>query len=202
MFIWTSPTKRPSIGEGDHHLLSSTIKLAASIYWPRIKEETLPKEKGIILDKERGVNPHMTVCPRCGKDGPEIMLLGNSDYLHECSSCGASIVHRKVCSRCPKCSSRDVKRIRRIGENERISGSLCDECSAKDKECEAAVKEGGVFWRCKDCGSAGALRKDSELAKKVRESAGIKPPDLVGIEFSKEEGCPVCGPNAVAPNDH
>ena len=37
--------------------------------------------KGILLDKELGVNPTMTYCPRCGGEHRNLLLLGEQANL-------------------------------------------------------------------------------------------------------------------------
>ena len=42
----------------------------------------------MYLDKEKGVNPVLTFCPRCGGDAPELILMGNKGYYQDCPNCG------------------------------------------------------------------------------------------------------------------
>jgi len=85
---------------------------------------------------------------------------------------------------------------RRLDDYEKIPMGLCDKCEANDVAMKKVVEEGGIYWKCSDCGSGGAIRCGSGLAQAVREQSGIKAPDPVGAEFSKND-CPVCGPNPV-----
>jgi len=68
-----------------------------------------------------------------------------------------------------------------------LPGGLCDAC----KEQIQIVKDGGVFFKCKDCGANGAIKKDAPLAKAVRKQMGIEAPEPCGVEFTKKD-CPVC----------
>lgn len=153
-------------------------------------------EPSITLSKDRGVNPRMTICVRCGKDTPTLALLGDGDYLHVCRSCNKTVLGKKGSRKCPACGAHALSMERRLDEYEKIPMGLCDECEAKDKEMHDVVKRGGVYWKCADCGSSGAIRAEAPLAKVVREQSGIKIPNPVGVEFSKND-CPVCGPSPV-----
>ncbi len=150
----------------------------------------------IRLHPKLGLNPHMTVCPRCGKDGPEIVLLGAQNYIYTCPSCEARSIGYPNFGKCPKCSS-IMTRDRQIEEWERLPGSICDECRQKQAAAEAVVKDGGVYWRCVDCKSSGALRK-CDYSERVRlaHGKGTRYEGPCGVELSKRD-CPVCGPNKV-----
>jgi hypothetical protein len=38
----------------------------------------------IVLHPKHGLAPHLTVCPNCGKDGNEIMLMGIKEFKQIC----------------------------------------------------------------------------------------------------------------------
>lgn len=146
----------------------------------------------IRLDPERGVNPCLTVCPRCGGESPELLLLGTSDWLHECAVCGITNVGPKGQLRCKVdgCGGR-LKLIRRLEEYERLPATEpCDACKAEIDEHKAIVEAGGIYWRCADCKASGVI-KSNEFAAEVRKAHGIDPPDPCGVEFTKEN-CPAC----------
>lgn len=144
----------------------------------------------------------MTICPTCGKDGPELLLLGDSDYLFKCRNCDMHILAgKRGPESCPKCKAHRTSRSefsleRRLDEFEKLPGSLCDACKKNQDEIKAAVVAGGVYWRCKDCRASGALQPHAAMAKHVREQMKIAAPEPCGIEFSVKE-CPACGPNKV-----
>lgn len=154
------------------------------------------------LHSEFGVNPHLTNCPQCGGESKELVLLGNNDKLYECTGCGTHYIGNVSPSeKCPNCKTKKNSKwvkIRTIGESERLSASEpCGKCKKLNAEVEAEVKAGGVFWKCEDCHSMGALRADSEMARAIREHTKIFAPDPVGITFSKTVRCPVCSAEAV-----
>lgn len=152
----------------------------------------------IRLHHEKGLNPKLTCCRNCRKD-VGIALPGADDGVYQClsSSCGIRSIGRPRDNSCPKCRN-SIRLERRLDEFEKLYIELCPDCEAKEDACAAEVKKGGVFWKCKDCGSAGALKAEVPLAKAVRKQSGIATPNPIGIEFSKEEMCPVCSEHKVA----
>ena len=148
----------------------------------------------ITLHPQLGVNPRLTFCPQCGGETNELLLLGNTNKVYRCtsSSCNTPHVGRPKNGKCQNCGAQ-VKFDRELGDREKLPGSVCDSCQEKNREAEEVVAEGGIFWRCSDCNSSGAIRGSAPLAQAVRKQVGIAPPDPCGVEFSKEEGCPVCG---------
>lgn len=147
----------------------------------------------IRLHPEKGVNPRLTVCRACGKD-VGLVLLGAHDYVTTCPSCNKKLIGG---GKCPKCHVMGVNKVRLPGGLS-LPIELCDDCQKKHEEAVVAVKDGGIFWRCTDCGSEGAIRKNAPLAQEVRTKMGIEPPGLCGIEFNKNERCPVCSKDAIA----
>ena len=146
----------------------------------------------IQLHPEKGLNPHLTICPQCGKDGPELLLLGAVDKVYKCTTCNMTFIGKPQGGRCPKCCVQ-VFFDRNIEEGERLPGGLCDDCLELNEQVEKIVKEGGIHWKCKKCGSAGAIKAEAPLAKAVREQLNIPPPDPCGVAFTEAE-CPVCSP--------
>jgi len=148
------------------------------------------KMSQVTLHPTKGVNPHLTICSRCGADSG-VILLGVKDYTSTCDSCGMIHIGGTNNGKCQKCRSTSLTR-KPIQEHEKIPGIICHACEEKQKECDAEVKAGGIYWKCKDCHSTGALKASSELVMHVRNHFGIKAPAPCGVEFSKDD-CPVCG---------
>lgn len=146
-----------------------------------------PKERALRLHPDKGVNPRISCCKQCGKDVGVIML-GAHDYMTRCPACEITLIGLR---KCPQCNSRGVDEAP-IEEHIKLPVELCDDCDKMNAEHRAIVEAGGVGWRCSDCGSEGVIRAESELAKEVRKKLKVEPPKACGVEFNKEEGCPVC----------
>jgi len=142
----------------------------------------------MILHKEKGVNPRMTFCPRCGGDGPDIALLGNRDSVITCPFCNAANYGAFRSSDCGSCGQPlSNGESRKIEEHERIPGSLCKTCEEEVENFKKEVEKGGIYWKCR-CSATGVVKGGTELAVKVREESGIAV-GPVGVEFEK---CPRC----------
>jgi len=146
----------------------------------------------LLLHQTKGVNPKLTICAWCGKD-VSVALLGAHEGVYECRQCKRTHIGGRPKS-CP-CGARDYGnfvKTRNIGEYEKLNiGELCDDCSKKKEEHDRVVAEGGIYWKCAECHSAGVIKADAPLSKDVREQMGIQPPKPCGIEFDKAH-CPVC----------
>lgn len=162
----------------------------------------------IPISEKYGINPAMTSCPVCGKLGSEIMLAGNSNKW-KCDKCGQNHVAYAGSASKMECicgnkylPDRQFTKIGKFdGSRDKVYAMHpCTKCQAeqdkKDAEVEDAVRAGGIYWRCVDCKSEGALMVQAELSKFVRKRMQIFAPDPAGIAFSKKE-CPVCGPDKI-----
>ncbi len=157
------------------------------------------KDPGIPISQKHGVNPSLVVCIRCGEDTGEIILPGKINR-YSCSECGKEKIYlHKSKHGCPDCKKgsatlthdkSDVEMPRKVS-----MGTFCKKCEGEIAEHRKAVEDGGIYWECKDCKSKGVITGDAELAKIVRKDMKIEPPKPCGIQFTKEELCPVCGPN-------
>ena len=147
----------------------------------------------ITLHKELGVNPHMTVCRRCG-DGKELVLLGNKTIIVKCYSCGITCYGGKPkLGRCPSCNEQSNywETIGEIKEYDKLpSSELCEACETEIALHEKIVSEGGIYWKCADCSANGVI-KSSEFANDVRSTHGLTNGEPCGVEFTKED-CPNC----------
>jgi hypothetical protein len=148
----------------------------------------------ITLHPTLGLNPRLTYCTRCGRDGPDLMLLGNRNWKRKCASCGCINYGASAKDDCGSCGVKlwNSERIE-LEEREKLPGSLCNDCQKEVDQHAAIVAEGGIYWKCRDCKKGGVIWGSSELAKRVREKMGVEPPKPCGVEFTKAEGCPACG---------
>lgn len=145
----------------------------------------------MIVHKDKGLNPRMGMCPRCGEDNGEIIMLGTHDKKGTCNQCGATVYGLGIGSnKCPKCGSKKGYRdVSIIGEYEKIPASICPKCNDELKTFADIVESGGVYWRCSKCNANGAIRPN-EFTKQVREDAGIPAPKPMGIILNEQ--CPIC----------
>lgn len=149
----------------------------------------------ITLSKEKGVNPHMTYCIRCGQDADELVLFGASDHVDVCSDCGITVFGGyKNYEGCPKCKGgRSGKTRRPLGSWEKVPASdFCKKCKDEVAVHQAEVAAGGVYVRCKDCNMSGVILGSHPFAVAARKELNIAAPLPCGIEFTKENGCPKC----------
>src|SRR3990172_6154481 len=115
----------------------------------------------ITLHKTKGVNPHMTFCPRCRAEANELLLLGHIEHVHVCNSCGLAHVQNGSPRDCQKCGTGSFTS-RKLGDNERLPASeLCAGCKTELAEHKAIVEAGGVYWRCSDCQASGVIKGTS-----------------------------------------
>ncbi|MBE9572120.1 MAG: hypothetical protein IMF11_15945 [Proteobacteria bacterium] len=144
----------------------------------------------VIVSKTHGMNISLAKCTRCGSPTGELLLLGKTNE-YKCLACG-SVIFGNSPRNCPDCNSPNVALIERDAKAPKfLSHGLCDTCKEEMENFRAAVRQGGIFWRCKDCGSEGVIKPGRFLALMARCKMGIVAPKPCGIEFTRDE-CPVC----------
>lgn len=154
----------------------------------------------ITLHPEKGVNPKLTTCWRCGAD-VGVALPGAKDSIYTCTHGVRSYggppgrnPHQKMdCG----CTSGQYKFDRKMHDHEKIPIEQCDDCTKEITEQGEVVKAGGIYFKCVDCGASGAIRAQNPLCTAVREQLKTPAPAPCGIEFNKET-CPACGPKPEA----
>ncbi len=142
----------------------------------------------IKLHPKKGLAPHLTFCPRCHKEGQEIVLMGAKNFVSICPSCQGRHFGGSQ-GKCHFCGDSMYGAQRReLDDFERIPGELCLSCQQEEKKHREIVEAGGIYWKCK-CGAFGVMTKEYPLAAKVREAANVSAPNPIGLEV---ENCPSC----------
>src|SRR3954470_15362765 len=100
-----------------------------------------------LLHPKLGVNPRLTTCERCGKDGRDLLLLGTSNWFWECVNCEQKILSTKgkQPKECPQCHFHNIKLLRELEPSERIVSGLCEACEKELEEHADIVAKGGVY---------------------------------------------------------
>lgn len=137
------------------------------------------------LHPKLGPNPHLTFCPRCGGDGPDLILIGARTAKRKCAGCGTLLIGNTLREPCGKCGDTGPHElIGHVEEHEKLPGSFCKSCEEEIKLHKAIVKDGGVYFRCQECGKQGVIRPN-EFAAAVRKTHGLTNGEPCGVEFSK-----------------
>lgn len=147
--------------------------------------------KDITLHPTEGVNPRITCCVKCGEE-IGIALLGIKDQVITCADCGTQNIGASYGEKCGVCKERlsqfkDKKR--KIEQNEKIPGGLCDSCREEKERHEELVRLGGIFWRCQSCNSCGVIKR-SAYSLEIKKNLGFKENGLCGVIFD-ESDCPI-----------
>ena len=144
----------------------------------------MSEEPKILLHPEKGLNPHMTRCTTCGKDGEDIILLGIAEYKFVCNDCGMTHYGFRSLKVCEQCEGRNLKK-EEIKYGEKLPGK-CRKCREKEDEQQAKIEEiiaaGGIMMRCEECGMEGVVEARSPICEMVRLKLKV-PSGPCGIEF-------------------
>lgn len=149
----------------------------------------MPKEPSIRLHPEKGLAPHLTACPNCGKEGNEIVLLGIKNYKVTCNNCGLVGYGGFDGGKCPKCQSHDISKRQELEDYDRVP-LVCEACTKLQEQCDELVKNGGIYWKCSKCHSSGAIAPKAELSIAVRKHMNV-PTGPCGVTLTEKE-CPAC----------
>lgn len=143
----------------------------------------------ITLHKKLGLNPRMMRCIRCGELTNEIALLGNRNRKYKCKNCGVIVCGGRGSDKCPSCGEMWCLEFYKELEDHEELPSICDKCRKLQSDVDAMVRDGGVYFKCKKCGSEGGFKKDHPLSGEVRKQLKVDPPKPCGVEL---EECPQC----------
>lgn len=143
----------------------------------------------IPISKDRGIDPHLTYCPRCGGEANELtlgVLMKGLTYDGEVVAyANRGKTRQTERELAKKEGAPTISRWEEVTDTmERIPAhEPCDKCKEEIKTFEGIVAEGGIYFVCEGCGKKGVIRAESGLAKEVREHMKIAAPDPCGIKL-------------------
>lgn len=147
----------------------------------------------IKISKKKGLNPVILQCPRCGKPGQELLLLGSAK-VYECRTCEQQIVGKRP-KECPQCHG---KSFAALGEYDSLtnkklnSQNICEECKKELETWEKEIKSGGLRIICEECKMEGILKAGHPIIEKFKKSGHN--PLKEGLAISAKI-CPICNPD-------
>ena len=145
--------------------------------------------ESIPLHPTRGLDPHLTFCPRCGKEGSNLAIgriqvahtHGEPDEIITCWSYGTG-AQVKAALDAAGIYNYDTREAR---EGERLPDiEPCDACQTEITRHRDLVAAGGVHFRCTQCNRHGVIKGDSDFAQEVRAAHKLPAPDPMGVEFA------------------
>lgn len=143
----------------------------------------------MIVDPKEGLNTRELVCPRCGTSTGSVHL-GAHKFAGICNVCKIfNVGLPATMSACGNCGSLDI-RPSVIPPSTKLP-KLCDGCLVEISAASDVVREGGVMWRCDDCGKTGTAKAGHPIALAARAKSRILAPDPCLALLSKKT-CPVC----------
>jgi hypothetical protein len=145
----------------------------------------------IPLDPEKGLDPHMCYCMRCGNDTNSLTV----GALRKATLSDGRVVYaqrgagqRKTRADLHKQGINERLEWKELDEREKVPDpNFCDSCREELQKWADIVREGGVYFRCKECSANGVIYGDTDVARATRESLDVQAPDPCGFEFSSCE---------------
>lgn len=138
------------------------------------------------LHPKKGLNPHMLLCERCG-EAYGIAVIGNEDKIYQCESCEVFYLAARS-KKCPGCGKRSGRFVKELHDYEPIVNGLCKNCEEELKHLTDLVREGGLFFKCENCGSEGVI-KPSDTTKELKRNCGYSESEPLGVTIPE---CPNC----------
>lgn len=133
----------------------------------------------IPLHPERGIDPHLCFCPRCGGESNSLAVGHILKAEHE----GQTYYANRGQTRKVSQQLGATLHWEQVEEGERIPGAVCDACEKELAMQKQVVNEGGIYFQCKECGQRGVIRA-CNFTEKVREHMKIAAPEPCGVEFN------------------
>jgi len=154
-----------------------------------MREQDKVQQGSVLMHKTKGVNPRGTICPKCRRLGPQVMM-GLSDHFGICTACKTMNIGLPPGeTACRDCSGKLVE----VGPipDDALLPQYCPACAEDIATSQKMVAEGGVIWECRDCHNSGAFSGEHPISELTRKETGCPSPEPCGVTLS-EENCPVC----------
>ncbi len=143
----------------------------------------------IPLDPDKGLDPHMMFCSRCGGESNALTI----GALRKAKLADGRWIFSQADQRNKTAKNlidQGIIRTRydldwiKLDEDERVPDPTpCDDCQQELKQWADLVAQGGVYFRCKTCSATGVIKPGTDLAVAVREKAKIAAPEAMAMEF-------------------
>ncbi len=142
------------------------------------------REDIIPLHPERGLDPHLTFCTRCGGDTNELTI--GVVFKAETADGKKLYANRGQTYKLEKKLNIPLHlEWTEVGEREKVpAAGYCDTCTKDLKAQQEMVKAGGIYFRCITCGLNGSLKKN-EYTDRIRAHLKIYAPDPCVLQFDK-----------------
>jgi hypothetical protein len=145
----------------------------------------------IHIHKSEGKNHHKRLCPRCGVATGEIAQFKAKEPVTTCPHCGTVNYAAGTSAACGRCSKPMTGgRTRPIRKKEPVPSHVaCPKCAEEIRGEQTIVTNGGLFFRCKECGKTGIVLPESGVKIRADIGKGYEKPDehgkylACGIEF-------------------
>ena len=133
----------------------------------------------IPIDKERGIDPHVITCTRCGKEhGLSLGVLmegtdaeGNKHYKNK----GDYKYDRDH----PYIGWEEI-----TDPTRKIAMGICTDCEDQLAKFDEELAKGGIFFKCEQCTTTGMIIGSHPLAIATRLQLAVVAPNPVGVEFA------------------
>ena len=137
-------------------------------------------------------NLHPCYCPWCHKSLDKSVDLGGANKVYQCAKCNTNFAGAAWPGSCPKCRApaRQQVYVTTLEPGDPIPGmELCGECADKRAAANQALAEGGVEFRCADCGMTGIAAGTTDFAIKARADMNKPSPEPLAVTITN---CPQC----------
>ena len=143
----------------------------------------------IPIDPDKGLDPHLMFCARCGGESNALTIgamrkaeVEDGKFVYAMR--GKTTLTGKDLEKAGAIANRHDLRWGKLDDYERVPDpEPCAKCHTELKEWAELVAEGGVYCQCSQCTMKGVIKPGTELAEAVRGHTKIAAPKPVGMEF-------------------